>query len=324
MTEATPATPEQPTVQLSAHDETPRPSLLRRAIDNPVILKELRGLMRGRRAFLLLTGYVAVISIFIGVIYVFLQSESSYAQSTPEFRQGVGKGIFGAVVLLELLLISFIAPALTAGAITAERERQTFDLLRTTLISAPSLVFGKLGAALVYLLLLIFAALPIQSLAFLLGGVGLEELIISGLLLVVTALFFSALGLFFSSFLRRTLAATVSSYAAIVASFLVLGMAFFTIVFIDDSSSVSNNPMAETTLVIALWIMISVNPMLTATISEVILIEDQSILYTTSFPTGNTNLLLPSPWIPFSLLHLGAAALLILFSIYFINRPDRT
>jgi len=322
MTEATPITPEKTSVRLSAHDEAPRPSLLRRAIDNPVIIKELRGLMRGRRAFLLLTGYIAVISIFIGLVYISLQAQSSFTQSDPQFRQGVGKAIFGAVVLLELLLVSFIAPALTSGAITAERERQTFDLLRTTLISARSLVFGKLGAALVYLLLLIFAALPIQSLAFLLGGVGLAELLISGLLLVVTALFFSALGLFFSSFLRRTLASTVTSYGAIVVSYIALGLAFFLVIFLN-LPYVTNNQTAEIALALALWAMISTNPMLTAIISEVILIEDQSIFYTTSM-LGSINFPLPSPWIPFTILYLAVTALMILLSIYFVNRPDRS
>ncbi len=311
MTDALPIPPEKP---------TPRPNLLRRAIDNPVILKELRGLMRGQRAFLLLTGHIAVISIFIGIVYILLQTQASFSQTDPQFRQGVGKTIFGAVVLLELLLVSFIAPALTSGAITAERERQTFDLLRTTLISARSLIFGKLGAALAYLLLLIFAALPIQSLAFLLGGVGLAELLISGLLLVITALFFAALGLFFSSFLRRTLASTVSSYGAIVVSYLVLGLAFFMLVFLS-LPTVSSSKMAETALVLGLWAMISTNPMLAAIISEVILIEDQSIFYTTSV-LGSSSLPLPSPWIPFTILHLGAAAILILLSIYFVNRPD--
>jgi ABC-type transport system involved in multi-copper enzyme maturation permease subunit len=312
MTEAFPEIPAKP---------APRPRLLRRALDNPVILKELRGLMRGRRAFLLLTGYIAVISVFIGIIYVSIQTQSSLSQNDPQFRQGIGKAIFGAVVLLELFLVSFIAPALTAGAITAERERQTFDLLRTTLISARSLVFGKLGSALVYLLLLIFAALPIQSVAFLLGGVGLAELVISGLLLVVTALFFSALGLFFSSFLRRTLASTVSSYGAIVVSYLVIGLALFLVIFLN-APYVSNNKTAEIILVLALWALVSTNPMLTAIISEVILIEDQSILYTSS-AFGAINLPLPSPWIPFTIVYLAAAALLILFSIYFVNRPDR-
>lgn len=313
MTEALPVIP-QPSPS--------RPSLLRRALDNPIILKELRGLMRGRRAFLLLTGYIAVISMFIGIIYISLQTQAAFSQSDPQFRQEVGKIIFGAVVLLELLLVSFIAPALTSGAITAERERQTFDLLRATLISARSLVFGKLGAALVYLLLLIFAALPIQSLAFLLGGVGLAELLISGLLLVVTALFFSALGLFFSSFLRRTLAATVSSYAAIVVSYITLGLAFFLIIFIN-APYFYNNAMAQNTFTLVLWAMISTNPMLAAIISQVILIEDQSVFYTTSV-LGSTGLPLPSPWIPFTVLYLGAAAIMILLSIAFVNRPDRS
>jgi ABC-type transport system involved in multi-copper enzyme maturation permease subunit len=307
------ATPEKP---------TPRPNLFRRALDNPVILKELRSLMRGRRAFLLLTGYIAVISIFIGIIYIFLQTQSSFTQNDPQFRQGVGKTIFGTVVLLELLLVSFIGPALTAGAITAERERLTFDLLRTTLISARSLVFGKLGSALVYLLLLIFSALPIQSLAFLLGGVGLAELVISSLLLVVTALFFSALGLFFSSFLKRTLAATVSSYAAIVLSFLALGMAFFMLIFLN-LPNISNNRMAEQALLLALWGMISTNPLLTAIISEVILIDSQSIFYTRSL-FGSNNLPLPSPWIPFTILYVTATLLMVILSIHFISRPDRS
>jgi len=298
-----------------------RPNLFQRLADNPVIIKELRGRMRGRRAFLLLTGYLTVISVFIGLIYLLMVSEASYSQSDPQFRQTVGKVIFGTVVLLELLLVSFIGPALTAGAISSERERQTFDLLRTTLISAPALVFGKLGSALAYLLLLIVAALPIQSLAFLLGGVGLAELIISSLMLVVTALFFAALGLFFSSFVKRTLTATVSSYIAIVVSFLGLGMVFFVAVSLNLPYT-NSNPLAEIVLTLLLWAMVSANPLLAAIFSEVILIEDQSIFFTQSLFGSSVPALL-SPWIPFTALYLAAALIMIMFSIHFVSRPDR-
>lgn len=297
---------------------SPLPPALRRIVENPVILKELRGLMRRQRAFWLLTGYIAIIGFFISMIYSIIQIDAEFSPTDLQFRREVGKAIFGAVVLIELFLISFIAPALTAGAITAERERQTFDLLRTTLISARSLVLGKLGAALVYLLLLIFAALPIQSLAFLLGGVGLAELLISGLLLIVTALFFSAIGLFFSSFLRHTLVSTVASYGAIVLSYLLLGMFFFLLAL---SAEYWEDTVKETVLTLSTWTLISTNPLLTAIFSEIILIEDQSILYTTSVLTSSS-LPLPSPWIPFTLLYLSVAAILILFSIYFVNRPD--
>jgi len=306
---------------LTPETPTSRPSLFQRLADNPVIIKELRGRMRGRRAFLLLTGYLTVISVFIGLIYLLMVSEASYSQSDPQFRQTVGKVIFGTVVLLELLLVSFIGPALTAGAISSERERQTFDLLRTTLISAPALVFGKLGSALAYLLLLIVAALPIQSLAFLLGGVGLAELLISSLMLVVTALFFAALGLFFSSFVKRTLTATVSSYIAIVVSFLGLGMVFFVAVSLNLPYA-SSNQWAETVLTLLLWAMVSANPLLAAIFSEVILIEDQSLFFTQSLFGSSVPPLL-SPWIPFTALYLATALIMIMFSIHFVSRPDR-
>lgn len=298
----------------------PPPNLLARLADNPVLRKELRGIMRGQRSFWLLTGYVAVLSAFIFLLYFTFSVETSFAQADPQFRQTVGKSVFGGVVLIELILISFIAPALTAGAITSEREHQTFDLLRTTLLSARSLVFGKLTTALTYLLLLMLSALPIQSLAFLLGGVGMAELLISGLLLCVTALFFAALGLFFSSLLRRTLASTVSTYAAIVISYIALGFALF--LAISVSGIATNDQAAELIMTVSLWVMICTNPLFAAIVSEVILIEDQSLWYTTSM-SGALNLPLPSPWIPFTLLYFASAIVLILLSIHFVRRLSR-
>ena len=89
--------------------------------------------MRGRQAFILLTLYLGLISLYIVLIYNLLGLTTSITWD-PSARQDSGKAIFGTVVLLELLLISFIAPGLTAGAITSERERQTYEILRTTLV----------------------------------------------------------------------------------------------------------------------------------------------------------------------------------------------
>lgn len=297
------------------------PNWYTRLIDNPVIRKELRGIMRGRRAFWLVTGYVTIISVFVALMYLVMAIQANYTPINVEFRQNVGKLLFGMVVLLELSLLSFIAPALTAGAITSEREHRTFDLLRTTLLSARSLVLGKLSVALTYLFLLMIAALPIQSLAFLLGGVGLDELLISGLLVAVTALFFAALGLFTSSVMRRTLVSTVTSYAIIVVSYAMLGFALFT--FVMFSALASNDKTLELIIAISSWVIICTNPLLTALISELILIQDQSLWYTTS-AFGSLNLPLPSPWIPFTILHTTLAIILILLSIHFVRRPSRT
>jgi len=310
---------------VSSEKTTTRTNLFTRMSNNPVILKELRGRMRGGQAFTLLTVYLGLIALFIVLIYNVVFGITATATWDPGARQMAGKVIFGTVVLLELLLLSFIAPGLTAGAITSERERQTFDLLRTTLLSARSLVLGKLGSAFSYLFLLILTALPIQSLAFLLGGVGLGEMVISSLMLVVTAIFFCTLGIFFSSFMKRTLPATVSSYAAILFSFLTLAVLFFMITYLESLSYGNNtNVVRETIVSLIIWFLISTNPFMAAIISEVILVDQQSLFISSSpmfFGSGPGSL--PSPWIIYVAVYLGLTILMILVSIRNVKRPDR-
>jgi ABC-2 type transport system permease protein len=313
------------TASIPAPRPSKRPSIIQRISENPVIRKELRGRMRGRQAFLLLTLYLLMISVVIGIVYAGLASTQSIAGGNLQIRQSAGKAIFGTVVLLELFLISFIGPALTSGAITSEREHQTFDLLRTTTLPARALVMGKLGSSMAYLLLLLFAALPIESIAFLLGGVGLEEIIISALLMVVTAIFFCTLGMLFSSLMKRTLAATVASYATIIVSFILLGLTFFMLAAL--SPALSSNPSSRAWLEIPLgvltWALVCTNPVLAAVMSEEILVQDQSLLYTHMPLFGSHSLYLPSPWMPFTAIYIGLTLLMILVSVRQVQRSDR-
>ena len=179
----------------------PRRSLGEWLTRNPVTLKELRGRMRGARAFITLVIYLGLMSAFVSLLYaLYVSSGSNYysGYNAGPDRQLLGKFVFGAVVGIELLLVCFICPAFTVGAISGERERQTFDLLRTTLLRARALVLGKLVSSLSYAALLLVAALPLQSLAFLLGGVAAEEVAIASVLLLSTAFLYSAAGdLFF-------------------------------------------------------------------------------------------------------------------------------
>jgi ABC-2 type transport system permease protein len=297
-------------------------NILSQIMDNPIIAKELKGRMRGRQGFIMLCSYITLISFFIVLIYIFLAVDGSISNGDPSFLQTMGKVIFSTVVLLELLMLGFIGPALTAGAISSEREHKTIDLLRTSLLSAPALVFGKLSSAVVFLLLLIFTAIPVESLAFFLGGVGMAEMIISTLLLVVTAIFFCTLGLFFSSFLKRTLISTVFSYASILLSFIVF-IIFLFFIGIAGSSSSYPSTLVENIVNTAIWFLFSTNPFFAATISEVILIEDQSLFFTTSNIFGSTSFPLPSPWIIYVVFYVILTIILVAFSVFFVSRPDR-
>ncbi|MBL8078350.1 MAG: ABC transporter permease subunit [Anaerolineales bacterium] len=298
-----------------------------RILDNPVIAKELRGRMRDRRTFILLTFYLSLIAAFVCMIYLFLGESTSGLAFDPDYRQTLGKSIFGTVVLIELLLISFIGPGLTSGALTSEREHRTLDLLKTTLLTPGELVFGKLSSAVIYLFLLIFTVLPIQSLAFILGGVGLAEVVISSLLLVVTSIFFATLGIFFSSFLKRTLAATVSSYGSILLSvfaiiFFVFSMSFITTVMFSNNPNISK--LNQDVFTIIMWLVVSTNPILAPIFTEVILIEDQSIFISnTTSLFGTSGMYLLSPWIIYIFTYTVLSLIMLLASIWFVKRPER-
>jgi ABC-2 type transport system permease protein len=168
---------------------------------NPLLIKELRGRMRGARAFVVLTVYLLLLSCFTSIIYYAYAASARGPGGRSEMAY-LGKTVFASVVLIEIFMVTFITPAFTAGAISGERERKTYDLLRTTLLPAHRLVSGKLASALTYMFLLILAAVPLESLAFVLGGVVVEELALALVVLLVSAFAFAAVGIFFSSLVR--------------------------------------------------------------------------------------------------------------------------
>jgi ABC-2 type transport system permease protein len=291
---------------------------------NPVVIKELRGRMRGPRAFLVLSVYLLLMSGFVTLLYaVYIASTSNVFSGAT--TQIVGKFVFGAVVGIELLLVCFIAPAFTAGAISGERERQTYDLLRTTLLSARALVFGKLTSALSYILLLLLAALPLQSLAFLLGGVSPEEVMIATVLLVATAFLFGTSGIFFSSLMRRTLASTVLTYAfALLATLglplIVMAMAPIFGIFFNNFNP---SPTVQAVLIYGLWTLISTNPIATAVATEVILINEHSVLGFSVPLSNNLNIWLISPWLPYVGFCFALGIAMIVGSVIAVRRAER-
>jgi ABC-type transport system involved in multi-copper enzyme maturation permease subunit len=296
-----------------------RQNFLPQIFDNPLISKEVKSRMRGRQGFILLTAYLALLSLAIAGIYGYAISEHNLGQYNVGELSDLGKQIFQVVVLLEFLLIALIAPALTSGSISSERERGTFDLLRTTLLSSGALVFGKLGAAIAYLLLLILAALPLQSMAFFLGGVGLAELIISLAMMTTSTLLFGALGMYFSGLSKRTITATTSSYASLILPIIATGGFFYLLVEGNiDTSSMSIEE--ENLLMFFFWTMLSTNPFTAAFLSQMIL-EEEQILYL--YSQSSLPFPLFSPWILYTVFSLTLTILMIWLIIFYMNRYER-
>jgi len=179
---------------------------------NPVLRRELRVRMRGSRAFVVLGVYLLVLGL---VVYGLEQILVKFGTGTQIQSFQIGQIIFGGFALMEVTLLALIALALTAGAISAEREHGTFDLLRATPVRAHSIVMGKLVAALSYVGLLIVASVPMAGLVFLFGGVAPADVGAVFALLSVTTLAFGLLGLFCSALTRRTSLAAVLAYTTV-------------------------------------------------------------------------------------------------------------
>jgi ABC-2 type transport system permease protein len=189
-------------------------------------VKELRGRMRGRRAFVILTVYLLLLATFAWMMEMILEQRfgRGLAGSAAFASAQIGAGIFTALLMLKTLLVVALAPAFTAGAISLEREKQTLDLLATTPISSLSIVVGKLLSALTYLFILIFASIPMTAVVFVFGGVSPDDVVRGYMVLFATAIGLGSVGLFFSALMKRTQAATIATYFGVL--FVTLGSFF--------------------------------------------------------------------------------------------------
>ena len=182
-------------------------------------VKELRGRMRGRRAFVILSVYLVLLAGFTWMVELIMERTYStgFGGNAAFASAAIGQGIFVGLIMLETLLVAFLAPLATAGSISLEREKQTLEMLAATPITSFAIVFGKLLSALIWVWLLIAASIPLTAVVFLFGGVAPDDIVHAYLVLVVTALGFGSFGLFCSSLVKRTQAATAVTIFGVLA-----------------------------------------------------------------------------------------------------------
>jgi len=198
------------------------------ALWNPIVAKEYRSRMRTWRSPLAMTIYILLLG---GVGWAIFSSTASAARNSFNGAQAANYGqvLFLWLILFQMVLLAFITPALTAGAVSSERERQTIDLLFVTKLPAFSILWGKLLASMSFVILLLLLSVPIFSLVFLFGGIELDQVLIAFLVTAVAALTLGIIGLACSTAFKRTLPATVSAYGAafiLLAGSLLFGLLF--------------------------------------------------------------------------------------------------
>jgi ABC-type transport system involved in multi-copper enzyme maturation permease subunit len=181
---------------------------------NPVLARELKERMRRKRSGIVLTVYLVLLSGALWLLY--LGASAAGADGPGALRlASLGRAAFQTLLFVMLLLVCFIVPGLAAGGVAGERERQTLVPLQVTLLRPRSILLGKLAASLAFVVFLIFAALPLIGVSFLLGGVEPGEVMKGVGMVLAVAATVAALALTCSTLMRRVQGATVMSYALV-------------------------------------------------------------------------------------------------------------
>ncbi|MCL6535794.1 MAG: ABC transporter permease [Armatimonadetes bacterium] len=192
-------------------------------LGNPVIGRELRVRVRVGRAYLLQAFYLAFLILIVALAYQAATGDNPDLRNPVRVQDALVE-FYRIVMSMLVALIALIAPALTANAITLERERKTMDLLLATPLTARQLLVGKLLGSFAFIVLLLALTLPVSAVSVLLGGVSFPELLKAYLLIACGGLVLCAIALFSSVYARNSTLAVLWSYLRVAGFLLATGV----------------------------------------------------------------------------------------------------
>jgi ABC-type transport system involved in multi-copper enzyme maturation permease subunit len=180
-----------------------------RRLRNPVLINELKVRMRANRSAWIITSYLLVPGgVALTFIYLIAGWEERYDPNDTRI-------IFMMLSLLQLGMVCFFTPGLTAGVISGERERQTLSVLLTTNLTPTKLILGKWLSSLSFMIFLVLTSIPLYGIVFLFGGISPLQILQVFSFYLITMLGIGSIGVLFSTIFKRTGISTVVTYGAV-------------------------------------------------------------------------------------------------------------
>ena len=184
-------------------------------VKNPVLRKELTSRMSIRRMNkanrLALTLFMAVV---LPIVYLIIARVLFINSSVRD-----GRDIFGVIAIgFQTAFAVLLAPTVTSGVITLEREKQTWNALLLSRLTSWEIVWGKLLGSVLPALAMQIIFIPVLIMAALKGGVSLGNFIGAEVFVVFCTFFYGIIGMFFSWLCRRTQLAAASAMATVMIS----------------------------------------------------------------------------------------------------------
>jgi ABC-type transport system involved in multi-copper enzyme maturation permease subunit len=202
---------------------------------NPVLKKDLLGLLRLKRVAAVQVLFVAVLAVMVlgswpqqgvleGSVDVAKTVQIGDRVGLVNFRESSGGGgaLRGAdrfllgLTLGQIVLLTLFVPGVAAVAVSGEREQNTLEMLYASRLKPGQIIAGKIGVAVGYPMLLLLMALPFLALLNWRGDVRGSDLLLAYAILIVTAVFLAIVSLTVSAWSKQSGTALVIAYALVL------------------------------------------------------------------------------------------------------------
>ena len=186
-------------------------SLLRALFSYPLLTRELTERAARRRTYAGRVAYGLVLyALFLFALRRVIGQAAGDASGLSVL--GVGRDLFQQLIELQCWGVFLFQPALMAGVITYEKERESLSLLVLTGMSPTKMLVEKTLAGLLPMATLLLLALPLGAITMAYGGVSPQLLAAGACVVLSTWLLAGAFALLCSAWCRTTVGAMLSAY----------------------------------------------------------------------------------------------------------------
>src|SRR6266481_5797567 len=181
---------------------------------NPILVRVVQAGGKRKRDLLIRCAYLGIL-LFL-VIFLLLQSAGNLASASLSDLSKQSSEIFYFMSYAQLALVALLAPIFTAGAITQEKDSQTYDILLSTPLTNGQIVLGSLLSRLFFVVTLLISGIPIFAITQIFGGGAISSIGYSFLIAAATAFVTGAIAMAIAVFKVGTRRTIFSFYLFIV------------------------------------------------------------------------------------------------------------
>lgn len=206
----------------------------------PLLTKELIEQAQSKRTYVLRVVYAVVLYGFALFQY---SGIGRVGASAGLMNFGRGHDLFGQLVGIQGALIFLLLPAITSGALTVEKEKDTLALLLLTKLKPWTIILEKYFSRILAMGTYQLLSLPLFAIIYGMGGVELYEVMGAIGTLISVTLFVGAVSILCSTWFRTTSTAFVMTYVSLLCASCFLSWQLQTLFagFFNPARVIANN-----------------------------------------------------------------------------------